>query len=82
MMHAICRNNARSSATTRSKITNQPARLAGIDGRSSQGRRRRDLIRSYTAALGGADQVSAPMMNDIVRAVDLVIITKRARAVR
>lgn len=64
----------------RSKITNQPARLAGIDGRSSDARRRRDLILTYTDALGGADKVSAATVNDIVRAVDLVIIAEQARA--
>jgi hypothetical protein len=69
-----------SSSKGRSKITNQPARLAGVDGRSTQQRRRRDLIGTYTAALGGSDQVSAASMNDIVRAVDLVIIAEQARA--
>jgi hypothetical protein len=64
----------------RSKVTNQPTRLAGIDGRSSHGRRRRDLILTYADALGGADKVSAAAMNDIVRAVDLVVIAERARA--
>jgi hypothetical protein len=35
MMQATRTNKAPASATTRSKITNQPARLAGIDVRSS-----------------------------------------------
>jgi hypothetical protein len=54
--------------------------LAGVDGRSSDARRRRDLITTYTDALGGADKVSAAMVNDVVRAVDLVIIAEQARA--
>jgi hypothetical protein len=80
MMHATRTNKAPASATTRSKINNQPARLAGIDGRSSDARRRRDLIMTYADALGGADKVSAATVNDIVRAVDLVIIAEQARA--
>jgi hypothetical protein len=80
MMHATRANKAPASTATRSKITNQPARLAGIDGRSSDARRRRDLIMTYTDALGGADKVSAATVNDIVRAVDLVIIDEQARA--
>ncbi len=35
---------------------------------------------TYTDALGGADKVSAATVNDIVRAVDLVIIAEQARA--
>jgi hypothetical protein len=79
-MHATRTNKAPALAATRSKVTNQPARLAGVDGRSSDARRRRDLIMTYTDALGGADKVSAAAMNDIVRAVDLVIIAEQARA--
>ena len=64
----------------RSKATNQPTRVAGVDGRSSHGRRRRDLILTHTDALGGANKVSAATMNDNARAVDLVVIAERARA--
>jgi len=64
----------------RSRITNQPTKLAGVDNRSSHGRRRRDLIRSYISALGGPDKVSPATMNDITRAADLVAIAEKARA--
>jgi hypothetical protein len=63
-----------------SKITNRPDRLIGLDNRSSHGRRRRDLIRGYVAALGGPDKVSAATMNDIVRAADLQVIAEKKRA--
>jgi hypothetical protein len=78
MINTCAAVNRRSKG--RSKATNQPTRLAGVDGRSSHGRRRRDLILTYTDALGGADKVSVATMNDIVRAVDLVVIAERARA--
>jgi hypothetical protein len=78
MINACAAVNRRSKG--RSKATNQPTRLAGVDGRSSHSRRRRDLILTYTDALGGVDKVSAATMNDIVRAVDLVVIAERARA--
>jgi hypothetical protein len=35
---------------------------------------------TYSDALGGPDKVSAATMNDIVRAVDLVVTAERARA--
>lgn len=68
------------SLTNRSRTTNQPHRVAGVDGRTSEGRRRRDLIDTYVAATGGPDQVSPAMMNDVARAVDLVLIAERTRA--
>jgi hypothetical protein len=71
---------ARVSLTNRSRTTNQPHRLAGVDGRTSEGRRRRDLIATYVAATGGPDQASPALMNDITRAVDLVLIAERTRA--
>lgn len=64
----------------RSKITNTPTKLAGVDNRSSFGRRRRDLIRGYIAALGGPDKVSSAVMLDITRAVDLVVLAEQCRS--
>jgi hypothetical protein len=64
----------------RSRISNNPRRLEGIDGRSTHGRRRRDVIDGFVAALGGPDRVTDPMMSDIVRASDLTLIAERARA--
>ena len=61
-------------------MTNRPEVLCGVDNRSTFVRRRRDLIRTYTDALGGAEKVSATVMNDVVRAVDLVLIAEKARS--
>jgi hypothetical protein len=68
-----------SQLKTRSRKTNQPHRVAGFDGRTTEGRRRRDLIDGYAAAMGGMGRVSAAQMVDIARAADLVIIAEQAR---
>jgi hypothetical protein len=65
---------------TRARTSNNPRRLEGLDGRSSHGRRRRDVIDGLVAALGGPDRVTDPMMSDIARAADLTLIAERARA--
>lgn len=64
----------------RSAITNNPSRLSGLDNRSTDGRRRRDLVRAYIVALGGADKISPAAMNDITRAADLVALAEKTRA--
>jgi hypothetical protein len=63
----------------RSRISNQPTKLAGVDNRSTHGRRRRDLIRGYVAAMGGPDKVSPATMNDVTRAADLVALAEKMR---
>jgi len=63
-----------------SRITNRPTKLAGIDNRSTDGRRRRDLIRCYVSALGGPDKISPATMNDVTRAADLVALAEKKRA--
>jgi hypothetical protein len=65
---------------TRARASNNPRRLEGVDGRSSHGRRRRDVIDGLVAALGGPDCVTDPVMSDIVRAADLTLIAERTRA--
>lgn len=67
-------------STNRSKLTNRPRKLAGVDGRSTEGRRRRDLIDTFVAALGGTGSTPDSVMLDIVRAADLTIVAERARA--
>jgi hypothetical protein len=64
----------------KSAITNRPTRLDGVDGRSAEGRRRRDLIEGYVAALGGPEKVTAAAMLDVKRAAELVQIAERKRA--
>jgi hypothetical protein len=67
-------------AKGKSRITNRPTKLVGLDNRSSHGRRRRDLIRDYVTALGGAEKVPPATMNDITRAADLVALAEKTRA--
>jgi hypothetical protein len=64
---------------TRARASNNPRRLEGLDGRSAQGRRRRDVIDGFVAALGGPDCVNDAMMSDLARAADLTILAARAR---
>jgi hypothetical protein len=42
------------AATTRSRITNGKSLLAGVDGRSAEARRYKDLCMSFTDDCGGA----------------------------
>ena len=44
---------ARQPANNRSKFSNNPRRIAGVDQRTAGGRRLRDLIDDITADLGG-----------------------------
>lgn len=63
----------------KSRITNQPKKLAGVDNRSTHGRRRRDLITDYITEKGGQDSISPATMNDITRAADLVALSEKLR---
>jgi hypothetical protein len=75
-----------STATTdrpsnvRARLTNNPRKLAGVDGRTTRGRRRRDLIESYVGALGGWRAVTDAQLSDIRRAAELTAIAEQARA--
>jgi tagatose-1,6-bisphosphate aldolase non-catalytic subunit AgaZ/GatZ len=66
--------------TTRAAITNDPRRLRGFDGRSIGGRRRRDLIDAFVAALGGAGACTDVTMVAVVRAAELTAVAEEARA--
>jgi hypothetical protein len=70
--------NASRSANNRSRTTNDPRRVRGVDGRSAIMRRRRDLIGMYVAALG--NQITDRKMVEIVRAADLVAACETQRA--
>lgn len=64
----------------RSRITNDPRRLAGLDGRSPAGRRRIDLIETFVARLGGWDAVRDEQLAwDVRRAAELVALAEAAR---
>jgi tagatose-1,6-bisphosphate aldolase non-catalytic subunit AgaZ/GatZ len=67
-------------ATARAAITNGSRRLPGLDGRTAGGRRRRDLIEAFVAALGGADACSDVTMVAVVRAAELTAVAEEARA--
>src|SRR6266446_5918982 len=49
---------APSPPAVRARVTNHKALLPNLDGRSSSARRFRDLVNSYIADMGGADQCS------------------------
>jgi hypothetical protein len=72
--------NATRHRNVRSRATNNPRRLAGVDGRSVDGRRRRDLIEAFVAALGGWGQVDDMQLGDVRRAAELYAIAEEARS--
>jgi hypothetical protein len=53
-----CAQSVPRPATSRSALTNDPLKLRGIDGRSMDSRRYRDLVLAFVEDLGGADQAS------------------------
>ena len=66
----------------RSRLSNHSNRVAGLDGRSSIMRRRRDLVAAYAAELSG--NISDAKRVEIGRAADLVLAAEvlRARVLR
>jgi hypothetical protein len=63
--------NTGPSKTNRSRITNGSKLLHGIDGRSAQARRFRDLVAQFSADLG--DELSAAELSLIKIAASLVV---------
>jgi hypothetical protein len=63
---------ARRSRIHRSKISNGTLMLRGIDGRSAEARRYRDLLESYSAEFGPAAQTE-PVMALIRQAAGLTV---------
>jgi hypothetical protein len=70
---AVSRNN-------RSKVTNDPRLIRGVDGRSAAGRRRRDLVDALITSLGGIAQVSPLRLAQVRRAAELQALAEEARA--
>ena len=66
----------RSLAPTRSATTNDPVR-ARTNGRSAEGRRVRDLYRSFSATLGNPQDVGTQAL--VLAASELVTAAERAR---
>jgi hypothetical protein len=46
-------------AAQRSALTNNPLWVCGLDGRSAEARRYRDLLRAYSSPLGGLEALGA-----------------------
>ena len=68
------RSNVASRApTTRSRITNGKQMLAGIDGRSAEARRYRDLAMSFADDLGGAAVLTEAQRALVFQAASLVV---------
>lgn len=55
----------------RSKISNRPGALIGVDGRTAWARRFRDLVHQHMADLGGEDRLSQAELTLINRAATL-----------
>jgi hypothetical protein len=71
------------SLTSRSKTTNDPHYLRGTrgrDGRTVQGRRRRDLVSIYLDALGGRAAVSELQLVGVRKAAELTTAAEAMRA--
>jgi hypothetical protein len=71
---------ALSAATSRPIDVRKPSRGGAVDGRSPVGRRRRELIDIYSAALGGAAALSEGQLIDIRKAAELTALAEQARA--
>ncbi|SEE09125.1 hypothetical protein SAMN05519104_5181 [Rhizobiales bacterium GAS188] len=71
---------ARPSRTNRSKVTNGTRMLAGIDGRSEQGRRYRDLMRSFASDIGGLQSLNESEMAMVRQAAALTAQSERMQA--
>lgn len=69
-----------SSSIERQSICRPPSRGGVVDSRTPIGRRRRQLIETFTAALGGAGVVSEGQAIDIRKAAELTALAEQARA--
>jgi hypothetical protein len=63
----------------RGAASNDPGRLGRLTPRA-QARRRHDLIRTFLAALGGADAVSPVAMMQVKKAAELLALAEALRA--
>lgn len=79
-MHTEAATIAARSATNRAKVTNDPRKLPGHDGRKRDGRRRRDLVAIYLDALGGRDAVTELQLVEVRKAAELTAAAETVRA--
>lgn len=70
----------RSATIPRPIDDRKPSRGGAVDGRSPVGRRRRELIDIYTAALGGPAALTDGQQIDIRKAAELTALAEQARA--
>jgi hypothetical protein len=68
----------------RARVTNESKMLVGVDGRSAEARRYRDLCSSFADALGGEAALTETQRVAVRRAAELTTLAEqqRARALR
>lgn len=71
---------APSSPTARSAVSNGSRLLQGVDGRSASARRFRDLVREFTAELGGDTIMTEPMRAMVRQASAVTVEAERMQA--
>jgi len=64
----------------RSRVTNGSKMVAGLDGRSAEARRYRDLAMSFTDDLGGAGKLTEAQRTLIAQAATLQVQAERVQA--
>ena len=64
----------------RSRVTNGSKMVAGLDGRSAEARRYRDLAMSFADDLGGADKLTEAQRTLIAQAATLQVQSERVQA--
>ena len=64
----------------RSRVTNGSKMVAGLDGRSAEARRYRDLVISYADDLGGTDKLTEAQRTLIAQAATLQVESERVQA--
>lgn len=71
---------AKPSTSNRARVSNDPRYVAGVSGRTPEGRRRRDLAQFFVDALGGPSAVTPVQLTDIRRAAELTSLAEETRA--
>jgi hypothetical protein len=79
-MHPDTPATAARSPTTRSRVSNDPRHIPGIDGRGREQRRRRDLVAIFIDALGGRAKVSELQLVAVRKAAELTAAAEAVRA--
>jgi hypothetical protein len=80
MMPGRSPKSAPAKLPNRSRVTNGSELLPGVDGRSTRGRRLRDLSSLHIADLGGEDAISEAERSIVRRAATLTVELERMEA--